>query len=69
MKSAKIAITSVAVICPHCDLDQPEPDHGSLRWEPHQLTQFAGTRQCIDCDKTFTLRARAHILRSLREFF
>jgi hypothetical protein len=54
---AAIYATTLSVLCPHCDAEQPDPDGGSDIWEPHQLAQADGrVQQCVSCDATFVLR-------------
>lgn len=54
-RSAILVTVSVAVVCPHCGADQPDPASGSLFWTPDQL-KGAALRQCVACDAPIRLR-------------
>lgn len=57
MKSAIVVATTVAVLCPHCSAEQPDPEAGSDKWTPEQLRAAIGdVRTCVSCDATFRIR-------------
>jgi len=56
MPRAQVFATTLAVVCPDCGIDQPEPDHGSLRWEPQQLPETPTKRECVGCSRTLTIQ-------------
>lgn len=52
VKDALIIATALAVLCPHCGAEQPDPEAGSDIWEPRQLERLNGSkRKCVSCDE------------------
>lgn len=62
VKQATLIATVLAVLCPHCGAEQPDPMQGSDKWEPFQLREESGRQlTCVSCDKSFLLHAENRV--------
>ena len=59
LRPAQIVAVALAVVCPYCGTEQPEPTTGSEVWEPEDIIAMCGKRTCVSCDETMLLHSRS----------
>ncbi len=56
--AARLAASTVEVLCPTCGEAQPEPEGGSFMWEPRQVEALKGHVLTCACGATMTINVR-----------
>lgn len=54
-RRAVLICSTLAVLCPHCSAEQPDPETGSDLWTPEQVAKNQGIRSCVSCDEEFDI--------------
>jgi endogenous inhibitor of DNA gyrase (YacG/DUF329 family) len=65
-RNAIISAAALEVGCPFCGEPQPSPSDGSHLWYPSQVMENQGARNCVSCDKPFTVHVQNRV--SVGEF-